>query len=307
MSKTVNPLGFRLGINQYWNTKFYLFDYVNSFKKQLLIQNLLYCKLARVNVKILQYSLYKDVGSYFLNANIYIAPTDISTYISKLLFRRYFTYLLKRYKNNKRIKRNKLKRKAQLFVTKYIKITRKFYFLSIILIKLELERLFTNFLRFPVKIILNNMYYYNLKKRSKALRKKLLKKFFFYKKKNKSFNSLIAVLNVAFRFSSAALIAQVIVQEMQKVKKHLGLLKMLQVVFKNFLKISVTQIRGIKIKISGKMNGKLRANSQVFHIGIKVPSQTLNANITYSFLEAFTYTGVFGIKVWLYLRDTLHD
>ena len=54
-------------------------------------------------------------------------------------------------------------------------------------------------------------------------------------------------------------------------------------------------------KISGKLNGRLRATSTVFEAGLKVPSQRLSARVEYSFLEAFTYTGVFGIKVWTYL------
>merc|ERR1712176_806568 len=55
------------------------------------------------------------------------------------------------------------------------------------------------------------------------------------------------------------------------------------------------QINGIKIQISGRLNGAEIARSEWSREG-RVPLQTLEANIDYSAKEANTIYGVLGIK-----------
>jgi small subunit ribosomal protein S3 len=58
-------------------------------------------------------------------------------------------------------------------------------------------------------------------------------------------------------------------------------------------------VNGIKIQISGRLNGSEIARSEWIHEG-RVPLQTLRADIDYVTKEANTIYGVLGIKVWLF-------
>ena len=56
---------------------------------------------------------------------------------------------------------------------------------------------------------------------------------------------------------------------------------------------------GIKIKISGRINGAEIARSQSYNEG-KVPLHTLRAYIDYGVASAHTTYGIIGVKVWVY-------
>ena len=56
---------------------------------------------------------------------------------------------------------------------------------------------------------------------------------------------------------------------------------------------------GIKIKISGRLNGIDIARSETFKEG-RVPLHTLRSNIDYATVEALTTYGIIGIKVWIF-------
>ena len=55
---------------------------------------------------------------------------------------------------------------------------------------------------------------------------------------------------------------------------------------------------GIKIQISGRLNGAEIARSEMFKEG-RTPLHTLRADIDYALVEAHTKVGVLGIKVWI--------
>ncbi len=56
---------------------------------------------------------------------------------------------------------------------------------------------------------------------------------------------------------------------------------------------------GIRICISGRLNGVEIARSETFRDG-RVPLHTLRANIDYALVEANTTYGIIGIKVWIF-------
>ncbi|HHC72423.1 MAG TPA: 30S ribosomal protein S3 [Thiotrichales bacterium] len=56
---------------------------------------------------------------------------------------------------------------------------------------------------------------------------------------------------------------------------------------------------GIKVKVSGRLNGAEIARSEWYREG-RVPLHTLRADIDYGFTEANTTYGVIGVKVWIY-------
>ena len=63
-------------------------------------------------------------------------------------------------------------------------------------------------------------------------------------------------------------------------------------------------VSGIKIQVSGRLNGAEIARSEWIREG-RVPLQTLRADIDYSAKEANTIYGVLGIKVWLFKSEIL--
>ena len=62
--------------------------------------------------------------------------------------------------------------------------------------------------------------------------------------------------------------------------------------------------RGIKVRVSGRLNGAEIARSEWYLHG-QLPLQTLRADIDYGFSEAFTTYGAIGVKVWLYKGERL--
>ncbi len=62
--------------------------------------------------------------------------------------------------------------------------------------------------------------------------------------------------------------------------------------------------KGIKVRVSGRLNGNEIARSEWYLQG-RLPLHTLRADIEYGFSEARTTYGVIGVKVWIYRGDIL--
>jgi len=58
-------------------------------------------------------------------------------------------------------------------------------------------------------------------------------------------------------------------------------------------------LKGIKIKVSGRLNGAEIARSELFKDG-NIPLQTLRANVVFDKRTAKTSYGSIGVKVWVY-------
>lgn len=63
-------------------------------------------------------------------------------------------------------------------------------------------------------------------------------------------------------------------------------------------------VQGIKIRVSGRLNGAEIARSDSIKDG-RVPLHTLRSNIDYGFTPAVTSYGVIGVKVWVYNGEIL--
>ena len=62
--------------------------------------------------------------------------------------------------------------------------------------------------------------------------------------------------------------------------------------------------QGVKIMVSGRLDGAEIARSEHYHEG-SLPLHTLRANIDYAITEAHTTFGVIGVKVWIYKGEIL--
>eukprot|EP00188_Purpureofilum_apyrenoidigerum_P001784 Plantae.Rhodophyta-Purpureofilum_apyrenoidigerum.ctg20176.p1 GENE.Plantae.Rhodophyta-Purpureofilum_apyrenoidigerum.ctg20176~~Plantae.Rhodophyta-Purpureofilum_apyrenoidigerum.ctg20176.p1 ORF type:complete len:216 (-),score=4.06 Plantae.Rhodophyta-Purpureofilum_apyrenoidigerum.ctg20176:55-702(-) len=88
-----------------------------------------------------------------------------------------------------------------------------------------------------------------------------------------------------------------------------GHLETKQVNFRRVVKSAIQKaqkanIKGIKIQISGRLNGAEIARSEWVREG-RVPLQTLRADIDYTHQVAYTTYGILGIKVWLFKGEIL--
>nr|YP_009295635.1 ribosomal protein S3 [Mastocarpus papillatus]AOL58119.1 ribosomal protein S3 [Mastocarpus papillatus] len=124
------------------------------------------------------------------------------------------------------------------------------------------------------------------------LRKQLTKKL----KDNKQIR--INVIEIKEPDQEASLIAEFITQQLEK-----------RIAFRRAVRQGVQRsqkanIKGIKVQISGRLNGAEIARSEWVREG-RVPLQTLRADIDYSYKIAQTIYGILGVKVWLFKGEKL--
>lgn len=62
--------------------------------------------------------------------------------------------------------------------------------------------------------------------------------------------------------------------------------------------------KGIKVRVSGRLNGNEIARSEWYLQG-QLPLHTLRADVDYGFSQAYTTYGVIGVKVWVYKGEVL--
>ena len=89
------------------------------------------------------------------------------------------------------------------------------------------------------------------------------------------------------------LVAQSVAQQLEK-----------RIMFRRAMKRAVSNAmrlgsEGIKINVSGRLNGAEIARSEWYREG-RVPLHTLRADIDYGFAEAATTYGIIGVKVWIF-------
>lgn len=108
----------------------------------------------------------------------------------------------------------------------------------------------------------------------------------------------INVLEVEKVDLDATLLADLVAEQLEK-----------RVAFKRAMREALQRaqkqnVKGIKIQVSGRLNGAEIARSEWVREG-RVPLQTLRADIDYATKEANTIYVVLGIKIWLFRGEIL--
>lgn len=98
----------------------------------------------------------------------------------------------------------------------------------------------------------------------------------------------------------AQLVAEGVAQQLEK-----------RIMFRRAMKRAVTNTlrlgaEGIKINVSGRLNGAEIARSEWYREG-RVPLHTFRADIDYGFAEAKTTYGVIGVKVWIFKGEVFQS
>ena len=91
----------------------------------------------------------------------------------------------------------------------------------------------------------------------------------------------------------APLIAEMVVQQLERRIAYRRAVKM------GIRKAMEAGAKGIKIQISGRLNGVEISRSEIYKDG-NIPLHTLRADIDYLHMPAHTTYGVLGVKVWIY-------
>jgi small subunit ribosomal protein S3 len=108
----------------------------------------------------------------------------------------------------------------------------------------------------------------------------------------------INVVEVARVDADAGLIAEYIGQQLER-----------RVSFRRIVRQAIQRaqragVEGIKIQVSGRLNGAEIARTEATREG-KVPLHTLRADIDYTYRTAQTIYGVLGIKVWIFKGEII--
>ena len=108
----------------------------------------------------------------------------------------------------------------------------------------------------------------------------------------------INVVEVARVDADASLIAEYVAQQLER-----------RVSFRRVVRQAIQRaqragIEGIKIQVSGRLNGAEIARTEYTREG-KVPLHTLRADIDFSYKTAQTIYGILGIKVWVFKGEII--
>ena len=106
----------------------------------------------------------------------------------------------------------------------------------------------------------------------------------------------INILEVEQIDLNAGLLADLVVEQLEK-----------RIAFRRAIREALQRaqkqdVKGIKIQVSGRLNGAEIARSEWIREG-RVPLQTLRADIDYGTRKAYTIYGVLGVKVWIFKNE----
>ena len=96
----------------------------------------------------------------------------------------------------------------------------------------------------------------------------------------------------------AQLVAEAVASQLEKRVSYRRAVK------QQIAKVAKTGVKGVKITVGGRLDGREIAGSESYHEG-SIPLQTIRADIDYGFAEAHTTFGVLGIKCWIYKGEVL--
>ena len=266
MGQKINPTIFRLGVNKTWNTEFF--------------EN----KNAELSIYTFKNIEIKKYINKFLNNNGLILH-DFKLHYNQSLLNIYISYFIPttfKFKNKKILSINKIEEKL------------------LILKLLEGLNLFTKKKQKIVVIFkcINKNFDFLTPKQINFLKTRLtlLRKF----KNQKNFKETFDfICNSIINKNSSFMLSNFIAEELKKLKKHNRFLSFLKKIFELVVSSNFSKIKGIKIKISGKLNRARRTKTKIIKIG-NIPIQTIKKSLNYS-QTTVTHNpnGSLGVKVWI--------
>lgn len=315
MGQKINPTIFRLGFNKIWKTEF--FEKKNKelplyIFKDLEIKNYFERFLKIHGIILNDYRQHYNGSTLNLYISYFVVPNFLLTKIKKEIIIKDSnnrTKIVKNFYNDKKqsilFNKNDLVKKflRPYEIKQYLNLASNAQCLQkkdcpkFLKFKgiFEVLNLFTNN---RLNVIVNfcclnkDLYFF------KATQKKMLislQKF----KNTIFFNESIELLfHIPYSLNSANLLAEFIIFQLKKTKRHKFFLSFLNQALIILLNSNLCKIRGIKIIVKGRLDGVPRAKQKTILIG-DVPVQTISAKIDYIQTSTHNSNGSYGVKIWV--------
>ena len=124
---------------------------------------------------------------------------------------------------------------------------------------------------------------------------------------DKRYNLFLDFIKISSLFFEKKINTKILIQVLGKIfcflqkKRHPQFFIMIEKLFNIFLmdtKTDKSNIKGVRLLVSGKILGKAIASRQLLNIGC-VPTQTYKEQIEFEQLHVYTLYGAFGFKIWI--------
>ena len=290
MANKVNSNLFRLksnlnNQNSYWSVLKFL-DYKNYVYQEHIIKEFFNYILGNVfNIPIGNLKTNRDLKNKLI---IYIPVCIPTVYCLKKRFQKTkFLTLNSRNKKKFGVFKNKSKEKINLRQKN----------IQILLIFIEQKIAF--FSKNKVKVIFKN-YYNSILRNFFSISWSPIRKVENRFKRNSFFTNMPIKIAFSLKNQSADILLNLCVEKLKEVPngKHHLVLNILQSCLPLYL-IEVPNVTGVRIQVSGNLQGSERKKKRVIQIG-RVPLQTIDSNLKYAYKAATTKYGVLGVKVWMF-------
>jgi len=266
-----------------------------------------------------------DCNLHRTQQNISLFVSYFSTTISSKLFKirkrkkhKLYNIIKKKRKKTHRIikkfirKPNKfftvrIKKRSHLILKRKVYFYYKFFKKNILIKKnIFIDKLvasLTLFLgkKYNIKVILKNInkgLSFRLRNKESFLIRKFILKLRFYTQFDFFTESLNILLHIIKKKKSAKLLSEFLSLRFSILKKHNFFLTFIRRTLIILVNSKYSDIKGIKVKITGRFNGAPRAKKRMFKIK-KMPVQTFRSIIDYYPSVSYTSNGTFGVKIWI--------
>jgi len=275
MGHKVNALSFRL--KKRWDSLYF-------FKDKKKLNNFILQDIS-IRKYISQVCFHQKKIAY--NFKIFRCSDSLFLFFKIYPFMKYSFLKNQKFKKLRRKKENKSKKLQTYLKLPYIKN-----------LNIHLSKNICNFFKIK-KVFIFSFKSFTYKKRNNRFIKIFFKNLYFQKK----FLNIANLVSSSLLNKSSKLLSLGISEFFKKEIKHNQFIRLLNrvlfIYFKNFFILKKKKLlKGYRIEIKGKINGKPRKKKKIICSG-PMPFSSVDSNITYFFSESFTKYGTFGIKVWL--------
>jgi hypothetical protein len=108
----------------------------------------------------------------------------------------------------------------------------------------------------------------------------------------------LKLLFLACIYNNTEIFSNFVALQLKKNKKHKKVLRKITLIIETFWKNRSVNLRGLQIRVSGKLNGSMRKSKFHYSIG-KVQLQTFKTFLNYNMAISYTKFGIISTKFWI--------
>jgi len=254
-----------------------------KFSLNFIKLNLILLKIKQFYFKLKKKKLIKNL----ILIVVFFKKFKLNLIISCILFVNFFNWLKINYILNLILKYKILNKSCN-----------DYYYQNNKIIKSKLQKI-NSFLYFRMlSIYFENILFYLSKKKRKIFFNNIWHNqgwYFKYFIKNKFISQL---LFLSIIYNNVQIFVEFLSIMLKKDKNHRKYLRKIVLIIEIFWKKQKIKLQGIQLRISGKLNGKMRKSKYHYSIG-KVQLQSFNTFLNYGISYSYTKFGILSIKFWI--------